>query len=267
MNLSPVHVRELAAWGFDAYPCRPSDAQPIGTQTVQSRPPFVQAQALAGDDWDWLRTPLKSHASRADLLDEMNSLDWSLDAIELRALISFQRRLTFDPAVAPSPLPNQDDAAALIACTFASAKQPIYHAHAQDARTLTLQSTDPNLQLRLLSQTQCAAIHCGSPFLEVARFRGRWFLRDGYHRAYNLLRHGVTVVPAVVVHARTLQELGAVLPRFFSEETLFSEFPPMVTDFLDDRLNLTYARPRLVKTIRLTVEESFTPEAHSGEPA
>jgi len=62
-----------------------------------------------------------------------------------------------------------------------------------------------------------------------------------------------------VVRAKTLRELGAVQPWFFSEETLFSNRPPRVVDFLDDLLNLQYTRPPLLKTLRITIEESFAP--------
>ena len=109
------------------------------------------------------------------------------------------------------------------------------------------------------------AIHAGSPFFEVAQYRERWFLRDGYHRAYSLLRAGVFRLPAVIVQARTLEELGATRPWFFPEEVLFSPTPPRVTDFLDDELVLEYDRIPLIKTLRVTVEEAFVPAVSSGE--
>ncbi len=87
--------------------------------------------------------------------------------------------------------------------------------------------------------------------------RGRWFLRDGYHRAYRLLQDGVYCVPAVVISARTLDELGATEPWFFNEEQLFSCRPPRVLDFLDESMVLRYERAALRKVIRIRVEESF----------
>jgi hypothetical protein len=95
----------------------------------------------------------------------------------------------------------------------------------------------------------------------VAQYRDRWFLRDGYHRAYDLLRANIFRVPAVIVYARTLDELGATQPWFFNEETLFSATPPRVLDFLDDALVLEYSRPLLVKTVSVTIEESLAPLA------
>jgi hypothetical protein len=112
------------------------------------------------------------------------------------------------------------------------------------------QNTGPGFQLPL-------SLYGGSPCFEVAELRGRWFLRDGYHRAYRLLQAGVHRIPAIVIYTRTIDELGATEPWFFSEEELFSERPPHVTDFLDENLVLRYERTAVRKVIRIRVEESL----------
>jgi hypothetical protein len=99
----------------------------------------------------------------------------------------------------------------------------------------------------------------------VAEFRRRWFLRDGYHRAYRLLRAGVHHVPVVVIRARTMDELGATQSWFFDEEQLFSPCPPRVMDFLSDDLVLRYQRQRFRKTIRIIIEESLQPIDEADE--
>jgi len=71
-------------------------------------------------------------------------------------------------------------------------------------------------------------------------------------------------VPAVIVRANTIEELGPTKPWFFSEELLFSETPPLVLDFLNDELVLEYNRPALIKTLRITMEETLSP-ATSGD--
>jgi hypothetical protein len=101
------------------------------------------------------------------------------------------------------------------------------------------------------------AIHSGSPFFEVAQYRDRWFLRDGYHRAFRCLQAQVFHLPAIIVKARTLEELGAVHPWFFPEEVLLSA-APRVIDFLDGALVIEYHRSPLIKTLRITVEETYT---------
>jgi hypothetical protein len=140
--------------------------------------------------------------------------------------------------------------------------------HDRNKKTVTLQSSSPNVQLRVTQDPAMpVAVYAGSPFFEVAQYAGRWFLRDGYHRAYNLLRAGIFRLPAVIVRARTLEELGAVQPRFFSEAILLSEHLPFVTDFLNEALTIEYDHP-IIKTLRITMEESFTsplPIAISGD--
>ena len=103
----------------------------------------------------------------------------------------------------------------------------------------------------------------GTPGFEIAEFRGRWFLRDGYHRAYRLLQAGVHLVPAVVIHARTVHELGETEPWFFNESHLFSDRPPHVTDFLDEEMIICYKRAALRKVIRIRIEESLEPFAET----
>jgi len=66
-------------------------------------------------------------------------------------------------------------------------------------------------------------------------------------------------MPAVVIRTRTLEELGATEPWFFSEHQLFSDRPPLVTDFLDECLVLRYERTALRKVIRIRLEESLEP--------
>jgi hypothetical protein len=48
-------------------------------------------------------------------------------------------------------------------------------------------------------------VSMGASYIQVARYQGRSFLRDGYHRAVGLLRAGVSQVPAVVIDAPTFQ--------------------------------------------------------------
>ena len=72
----------------------------------------------------------------------------------------------------------------------------------------------------------------------------------------------------MIVRARTLEELGAVQPQFFSEAILLCEHPPFVSDFLNDALTIEYERHPIIKTLRITMEESIAsplPIAISGE--
>ena len=268
-----IRTIELVAWGFDEYESRPKSFD--RKKTVQARDLVVQrsvdyfSSALCQEETRLLRDTFDTQQSRHDLQTEMRSLDWSLGVVDLRRLLAFQRRLSFDSTRAMT-VPPQYDWDSLIEIAFASPNPVVCDMiHDTDKKTVTLQSSNPNVQLRVTHDPAApVAVYAGSPFFEVAQYAGRWFLRDGYHRAYNLLRAGIFRLPAVIVRARTLEELGAAQPRFFSEAILLSEHPPFVTDFLNESLTIEYDRHPIIKTLRITMEEIFTfplPIAISGE--
>jgi hypothetical protein len=203
---------------------------------------------------------------RSDLRAEYEGFDWMLGVVDLHCVFAFQRRLVLDLGSPTSATPRRDDWPQLISFTIGSQRDTEYHLvrNSSAARSLdiSLHSNNPDLQMRLSRNAggEChplLSLYGGSPFLEVAEFRGRWFLRDGYHRAYRLLRAGVRRIPAVVIYTRTIGELGATEPWFFGEKQLFSERPPRVTDFLEEDLVLRYERTALRKVIRIRVEESL----------
>jgi hypothetical protein len=273
MTSYPVHIRELTAWGLDDYAYRPKSFEYESARQlahiVAQRKGSEQVNVVLPAETEMLSEEFAIQAKRSDLLVEMSGLSWSLGIVDLRPLIAFQRRLSFHPELPQVPIPDARQWSALLSLSFGSAK-PIEceTIHDRSAQTLTLQSSNPNLHFRITSDpTSPLSIHTGGPFFEVACFRGRWFLRDGYHRAYALLNAGVFEIPAVIVYATTIEELGASQPWFFSEEVLFSEAPPCVVDFLDSDLVLEYDRPPLIRTLRITMEETLIPAASIGDPS
>lgn len=273
MSDLPVRIRELVAWELDSYPYRCDVLDQIALSRAQECvarcSPFEQPDPVLDVQPEALRELFGRHAERPDLLSEMSGLRWSLGVIDLRALVAFQRRLVFPIDTTPSSAPKADDWPALFALSFGVPKPIVYQTiHDSSAHTVSFVSSNPDLHLRVTHGSASPfTLHAGSPFFEVASFRDRWFLRDGYHRAYALLRAQVFAVPAVLVHATTLEELGANRAWFFPEDILFSRRPPLVTDFLHEDLVMQYERPALLKTVRVTIEEELTPSALRGEPS
>ena len=271
MSDKVVQIRELIGWGFDTYEYRPADAHPASLQRAQTniaqRTCFEQPDILATAETVRLRAMFAPVAERFDLLAEMAGLSWSLGVVDLRSLVAFQRRLAFTQSITQPSMPAVDDWPALFALCFGSPKPIEYTAFLdRSTETVVLQSNNPNLHIRVtkdLAYPLC--VHGGGPLFEVARFHGRWFLRDGYHRAYALLAANVFHVPAVIVEANSLEELGANQAWFFPEEVLFSVAPPLVADFLNEDLVIEYERPQLTKTIRITIEETLKPATPKGE--
>jgi hypothetical protein len=271
-----VDVHELIGWALDEYPYRSSTiglrqeefAKQVeqAQQRLAERKPYECCPALLAKETESIRHLLTTHAQRTDLQEEYEGLDWALGVVDLQRLLAFQRRLVFSYAQRHSSIPQQDDWSQLISLVLGSRRDTkhriICNGKAADGLDVNLYSSNPDLQLRLNSKPGHSdlsplSLYGGSPFFEVAEFRGRWFLRDGYHRAYRLLRAGVHRMPAVVIRTRTLKELGATEPWFFSEDQLFSDRPPRVMDFLDESLVLRYERAALRKVIRIRIEESL----------
>jgi hypothetical protein len=281
LSAPAVTIHELMAWDLDEYPYRDS-AEALTTdekfnrakRTLLDRAGYTPCSALLNPETPRIRHLLDVHAQRTDLRREYDKLDWTLGVVDLRCLLAFQRRLVFDLESQLLQVPQQEDWPALLSFTLGSTRSIAYKMTVQEIdgqfSRFTLRSHNPDLQLRPLRDSELEefspfSLYGGSPFFEVAELRGRWFLRDGYHRAYHLLQAGIHHLPAVVIHARTIDEVGATQPWFFNEEQLFSTHPPRVADFLEDALVLRYKRPRLMKTISIRIEESLEPFCETEE--
>src|ERR1700709_637531 len=211
MSRKLVQVRELIGWDLDDYEYRPlvTENKIARARTFAARPsPFKEANAVLTEETERLKELLAPHASRPDLLAEMAGLSWSLGVVDLRSLIAFQRRLYFPNELPQRRVPAAGDWPALFAHSFGSARPPEFErTYNRSNQTLILRSENPNLHFRMTNDAGIPlSVHTGSPFFEVASFSGRWFLRDGYHRAYSFMRAGVWQVPAVVVHTSTVEE-------------------------------------------------------------
>ena len=240
-----VEVVELAAWGFDASVHRPAEHVSAPLPAVRAAGPA----SLEGDTWA-LQPLLAAVLARRDLHEEFAGQQPSIQVVDLRELIAFQRRLVLDPLRPAPAVPRQDDWPALLALAFGP---PRATEHVWvDERTVN--SPNPDLQLRPAADGGLI-LHGGSPFLEVALLGGRAFLRDGYHRAYRLLAAGVWAVPAVVFQAETLDEVFPAAPWFFPATVLERPDAPRVRDFHDVTLTVRYSRPRSRRTLQLSLQQ------------
>lgn len=135
-----------------------------------------------------------------------------------------------------------------------------------DGRGVTFTSRNPNLRILGTSVGEvepapgqkhvAASVVVGGlqSYVQVAQYRDRFFLRDGYHRSVALLRRGVAVVPCIFIFARSLQELT---PNggLFADDVLFAERPPAVCDFLDPNVTLTTRRPGVRRVLRVRADD------------
>lgn len=267
-------ILELAAWGFDEQPARPVALTHRSHTSSMEVPPLCRGwdsrTALLEDIPVAVHHALSSIANRDDLQQEFCDLEWRLGVVDLRLLVAFQRRLVLRDL--DLEYGDITDWERRITLAFPPGRSSSFN-RKFDRNSLTISSENPDLTVRLNELSDGAEsidlrIHHGSPFMEVGCYRGRWFLRDGYHRAYHLLRAGVFEMPAVIVQARTLEELGANRSWFFPEEILFGARPPLITDFLCADLVARWRRPAQRKIVRITITEEFEPSrSEEGEGA
>lgn len=72
-------------------------------------------------------------------------------------------------------------------------------------------------------------------YLQVASLRGRFFLRDGYHRAFGLLAIGVRWAPCLVREFARIEDL--TLPAgLLPQDSYLGEKPPLLTDYANDEV-------------------------------
>jgi hypothetical protein len=72
-------------------------------------------------------------------------------------------------------------------------------------------------------------------YLQVAGLGGRYFLRDGYHRAYGLLAAGIRHVPGFVKNFESFEQIG--LPQgLLPQGAYLGDRPPLLADYLNDQV-------------------------------
>src|SRR5207245_4877326 len=109
----------------------------------------------------------------------------------------------------------------------------------------------------------------GIPYTQVAHFRDRYVLKNGYHRAYMIRKAGLRRMPCILVEAENLADTGSARPGFFQEPLLMSRSPPTISDFFDDAIAPPLKMYPLTKVIRIRAEEFALPgvaQALSGAP-
>ncbi len=105
--------------------------------------------------------------------------------------------------------------------------------------------SSPNPNLRILGNFSLEvqpgvpgfgfAVSIPQSYLQVASLRGRYFLRDGYHRAFGLLSIGVRWAPCLVREFARIEDL-TLPPGLLPQDAYLGEKPPMLTDYSDDEV-------------------------------
>jgi hypothetical protein len=91
-----------------------------------------------------------------------------------------------------------------------------------------------------------------SNLVQVVRYEGRCFLKNGYHRAYQLGKLNIKHIPCLLLEATKWEEVGALGRRVFPRELLESSNPPTAGHFLQHRA-FEVVLPVLKSVIRVAI--------------
>jgi hypothetical protein len=134
-----------------------------------------------------------------------------------------------------------------------------------------IQLRSRNLNLRMLQagllgmdmfgrQIAGAAIGSSAPWVQVVRFDGRCYLRNGYHRASQLLRAGINHMPCLFLEATDWSQVGALgAGATFDRTLLESENPPTCRHLHPDRAYAVDLK-RVNRYLQVTWSEFAAPE-------
>ncbi len=90
--------------------------------------------------------------------------------------------------------------------------------------------------------------------LQVVLYRGRYFLKDGYHRSLALLQRGIARVPVIFQELDGTQAL--LVEGRFNDQLILGEHPPRLPDYLRDDVAAQVSHLSFSKTIMIRAEES-----------
>lgn len=185
--------------------------------------------------------------------DFLGSLPWSFKLVELAPLLAYQHHVATDHssrlcAKINTP-PTLDQ---MVDICLLSTLQPIVPKRRFEQSGMWLESNDLNFRMRgadlyFFGQPQPGhsaplryvaglMLGPGLPLVQVARFNGRCYLRNGFHRAYGLGRAKASHIPCVLIDAQSWDQVGAVgAPATFDQVLLESQAPPTCGHFISGR--------------------------------
>ena len=178
--------------------------------------------------------------------------------VELASLLTFQARISVNSSDELFPVPYDGSLESIFRiCLPAAGRMDPVQVQTAGA-SARIASDNPNLRFggfQLTGSTLVATFGFRPPWVQVCEYRGRLFVRNGYHRCWALLKAGATHAVALTLRVATLAELGAAEAGYVSEARLLSAAPPMLYDFEDPDLYATFSEPASRRVINLTATE------------
>lgn len=184
---------------------------------------------------------------------------WKVALVDLTRVCAFQPFVATDQALGRVQHVDKSDLASIAAVTLPLTQGdplPIQYDLIRQAWTVV----SWNQNLRILGNVNPIsispgvtalgfAVSAGPSFMQVGRYRGRHYLRDGYHRAFGLLSRGITVVPAFVRDITAFEELLPDPRIMLPQDSYSGPRPPILPDYLDNTVSADIQVPAARKLI------------------
>jgi len=198
---------------------------------------------------------LKGNPAAAAMLAE----GWDVALVDLRRVCGFQPVVFSDQAVERVRGIDADDLAAIAGVALpvsSNVELPIQFDQVRQAWMVS--SANPNLRIAgpagpIQTPQQVPVLGFGvtvsASFVQVVRYRNRYFLRDGYHRAYGFLSRGIAVVPAFVREMTAFEEMVPDPRLMLPQDSYRGPRPPVLVDYVDDTVSAAVRVPAAHKMV------------------
>jgi len=187
---------------------------------------------------------------------------WEVKCVDLRKLCAFQPSVFLDHAerrVGDASAAGLEDLVRTTLPLEADSVPSVQFDHEQ--RAWVISSDNPNLDVighfsrPLTGGKGCGFLVAIQPScMQVIRFKDRYLLKDGYHRALGFLQRGVYSVPALCLDVPGEVDFNpgtGVLPK----AAWLGPRPPLLPDYLSDGVSLEVALP---SARRMVVVQAMT---------
>jgi hypothetical protein len=249
-------MRESAALGLLAnHPDLGSDDDRL--RVIRSAQASMKARPVAGEQLNVVSEPPESLAEYVrelmahGVMDQFKAEGWTVRMADLRRVCSVQPSVFLDHAADRTRTAAADDIEGLAQITLPTNQDATEFSRSYDEarQRFVLTSRNPNFRVVGSITTPMAVKGQGGlavgfvvvtapSLLQVAKYRGRYVLRDGNHRALGLLANGIHTVPVLYreYHEFDTMNLSSGL---FQPRVFLGERPPLLVDYLDDTVATT----------------------------
>jgi len=184
---------------------------------------------------------------------------WDVAMVDLERVCAFQPKVFIDTVVERVEGIKSDNLEAIAEITLPTTPvEPPQMQFDPSKPAFMVVSPNPNLTVigNLTTDIQDIPGAQGLGFIvrvmptsvQVVRFQGRYYLRDGYHRAYALLDRGITRAPVFIRDMDAIEELVPRPQGMLPQNAYCGARPPLLHDYHNDLV---------AETVRLPAEQKL----------